>query len=117
MEQTMREIFEKQIELQKIAFNKVLPNHEPNLVSYFALGLMSEVGEVLQADKTWKPFHKGKYNKIEALEELADCWLFLVNLTLAEGFDERAVLAAISDKQKVVFDRIKGEQNGKNNND
>jgi len=114
----MKNIFKNQIELQKIAFNKELPKHEPDLVSYFALGLMSEVGEVLQADKTWKPFHKGAVDKNATLEELADCWLFLINLGLAEGFNYKEIKEAISEKQKVVFERIKKEKsNGTNNND
>ena len=110
MEKTMENIFQKQIELQKIAFNKTLPKHEPDLVSYFALGLVSEVGEVLQADKTWKPFHKGTRDEWSALEELADCWLFLINLTLAEGYNCRAIKEMICDKQSIVFERIKKEK-------
>lgn len=122
MDETLENIFEKQIALQKIAFNKELPNHEPKLVSYFALGLVGEVGEVLQADKTWKPFNKGTRNEWSTLEELADCWLFLINLTLAEGYDCRTIKEMIHDKQEVVFERIKREKsrekkNGTNNND
>lgn len=118
MGETLENIFEKQIALQKIAFNKELPNHEPKLVNYFALGLVGEVGEVLQADKTWKPFNKGTRNEWSTLEELADCWLFLVNLTLAEGYDYRTIKEMVVEKQKIVFERIKREKiNGTNNND
>lgn len=111
MNETMENIFKKQIELQKIAFNKELPNHEPELISYFALGLVGEVGEVLQADKTWKPFNKGIRDEWLTLEELADCWLFLINLTLAEGYDCREIKEMILDKQAIVFERIKKEKN------
>lgn len=111
MGETLENIFKNQIELQKIAFNKELPKHEPELISYFALGLMSEVGEVLQTDKTWKPFHKGTVDKDATLEELADCWLFLINLCLAEGFNYKEIKKAISEKQAVVFERIKKEKN------
>lgn len=106
----MKELFNKQIEIQKIAFDVNLPEHKPELVRYFALGLMSEVGEVLQADKTWKPFNVGVCNGENVKEELADCYLFLMNLCLAEGFTAEQMIEMIRNKQEVVLQRIRRDK-------
>lgn len=113
----LKELFDRQIDIQKMAFNKRLPEHSPELISYFALGLMAEVGEVLQVDKSWKPFNAKEYNSLISddalIKELADCYLFLMNLTLACGFGAALITNAIKEKQQVVYKRIKAEKESK----
>jgi dimeric dUTPase (all-alpha-NTP-PPase superfamily) len=99
-------MFDMQKDLQKNLLNAELPKHDSNLVSYFALGLYNEIGEVLQADKTWKPWAKNSpYNREETEKEIADCWLFLINLTLAQGIDAERLFDICLEKHNEVRGR------------
>lgn len=83
-------MFERQAELQKHMLDADLPADRPDLLSYYALGLVSELGEVLQADKRWKAELKTggdntTVNIIDVRYEIADCFLYLINIALAAG--------------------------------
>lgn len=101
-------LFMLQKDLQKHITDADLPAERPDLVSYHALGLISELGEVLQVDKRWKPWNQDKAIEVdkEALsKEIADCWLFLINLTLVLGLDVEALFTAFMAKHNEVRDR------------
>lgn len=84
----LERMFELQKHLQMITMGIELPDDRPDLINTHALGLFTEVGEVLQADKRWKPWRKdATCDKEEVKKELADCWAFLINLTLVCGID------------------------------
>jgi len=85
----LKKMFECQKYLQEKLTKATLPDDRPDLVSYHALGLISEIGEVLQADKRWKLWRKGdkSSNQEELEKEIADCWLFMINLTLVYNID------------------------------
>ena len=74
--------------------------------STYMLGLESEVGEVLQADKTWKPFHKGERDPQAVKQELADCFLYLINAALAQGMSAWDMLDEMRKKQVVIEERM-----------
>ena len=100
-------IVQKQIQLQGIFYpNSDLPKHDGQLFSTYMLGLESEVGEVLQADKTWKPFHKGDRDPQAVKQELADCFLFLINAALAQGMSAWDMLDEMRKKQVIVEERM-----------
>ena len=61
-----------------------IPVDDVKLMSYHIQQLMSEIGEVLDADKRWKNFRNQKYDETAKLEEIADC--FIVK-ELATTFD------------------------------
>ena len=84
----------------------VIPQDIPSLASYHVQQLVSEIGEVLEADKRWKNFRNKKYDRDAKLEELADCYIVLMNISMFSGFTAFEVYDAICHKQDVVLDRI-----------
>ena len=83
-----------------------LPIDEPKLASYHIQQLVSEIGEVLDADKRWKNFRNDFYNRDAKLEELADCFIVLMNISMFSGFSADEVYNAISSKIVEVGIRI-----------
>lgn len=83
-----------------------LPDDDPKLMSYHIQQLVSEIGEVLEADKRWKNFRKDKFDKNEKLMEIADCFIVLMNIGLYSGFTGDEIAEAISLKEQVVRERI-----------
>ena len=83
-----------------------VPVDDVGLVSYHVQQLMSEIGEVLDADKRWKSHRNDKYDKNVKLEELADCFIVLMNIAMFSGFDGDDMTDAIQKKLRVVSDRI-----------
>ena len=115
-------LFEKQAENQRMMFERgmygfvdnpeidgkytELPIDEPKLASYHIQQLMSEIGEVLDADKRWKNFRNDFYNRDAKLEELADCFVVLMNISMFSGFTAEEIYNATLEKIEVVGDRI-----------
>lgn len=85
-----------------------LPVDEPKLASYHIQQLMSEIGEVLDADKRWKNFRNDKYDKKSKLEELADCFIVLMNICMFSGISAEDLEKAIADKENTIMRRIIG---------
>lgn len=83
-----------------------IPCDKPRLVSYHIQQLISEIGEILDADKRWKSFRNNKYDKKAKLEEIADCFIVLMNIAMFSGFSAEQVLDAIDAKLTIVEDRI-----------
>ena len=81
----------------------VIPQDIPSLASYHVQQLVSEIGEVLEADKRWKNFRNKKYDRDAKLEELADCYIVLMNISMFSGFTASEVYDAIRHKQDVVL--------------
>lgn len=116
MNDTFKEIFEKQTQNQMRMISKGmydedveagdLPCDNIKLVSYHVLQLMSELGEVLDADKRWKNFRNKKYDKEAKLEEIADCFIVLMNIAMFSGFNGSDVENAVNAKIEEVKNRI-----------
>lgn len=83
-----------------------VPADDVGLASYHIQHLLSEIGEVLDADKRWKSYRNNKYDKNAKLEELADCFVVLMNIAMFSGFDGNDLANAIQQKLGVVSDRI-----------
>lgn len=83
-----------------------IPVDDVKLMSYHIQQLMSEIGEVLEADKRWKNFRNQKYDENAKLEEIADCFIVLMNITMFSGFDGVQLTEAIVNKLNEVSDRI-----------
>lgn len=86
-----------------------LPVDNVNLASYHIQQLMSEIGEVLDADKRWKNFRNDEYNPYNKLEELADCFIVLMNIVMFSGFNGEELAEAVYNKINVVSKRIDRE--------
>lgn len=75
-----------------------LPADYPKLESYQIQQLISEIGEVLEADKRWKSFRNGKYDLPGKKDEIADCFIVLMNVAIFSGFTAEEILEAIESK-------------------
>ena len=84
----------------------VIPQDIPSLASYHVQQLVSEIGEVLEADKRWKNFRNDKYDRDAKLDEIADCFIVLMNISMFSGFSADDVVNAIHLKQQKVNQRI-----------
>lgn len=83
-----------------------VPVDDVKLMSYHVQQLMSEIGEVLDADKRWKNFRNQKYDESAKLEEIADCFIVLMNIAMFSGFNGIQLYEAIVDKLNEVSERI-----------
>lgn len=116
---TLQDLFNKQMENQskmlqdgmydifKYESTTTIPVDDVRLMSYHIQQLMSEIGEVLDADKRWKNFRNQKYDKNAKLEEIADCFIVLMNVTMFSGFNGAQLTNAINKKLAEVSERIK----------
>ena len=109
-------MFDRQVDIQKQMVDKGMydgidkfepvPQDIPQLSSYHIQQLVSEIGEVLEADKRWKNFRNERYDKEAKLDELADCFIVLMNVAMFSGFNASDMYGAIVKKQAVVQSRI-----------
>lgn len=83
-----------------------VPVDDVGLASYHVQQLMSEIGEVLEADKRWKSHRNDKNDEDGKLEELADCFIVLMNMVMFSGFDGNDLEEAVEKKLKKVSDRF-----------
>lgn len=83
-----------------------IPVDDVKLMSYHVQQLMSEIGEILGADKRWKNFRNTKYDEGNKLEEIADCFIVLMNVAMFSGFDGSQLADAIDKKLNEVSERI-----------
>ena len=83
-----------------------LPIDSPTLSSYHVQHLISEIGEVLDADKRWKNFRNEKYDKAAKVDELADCFIVLMNICMYSDINAGELELAIMNKQDTVKDRV-----------
>lgn len=112
---TIKDIYEMQAQNQMIMLSRgmygkerlnILPIDDVQLFSYHIQQLMSEVGEVLDTDKRWKNFRNEKYDKEVKAEEIADCFIVLLNIAMFSGIDSKQLDDMICNKIKKVKERI-----------
>ena len=121
---TFRDLFDKQRVNQSIMLKAgmydmfksestdSIPVDDVKLMSYHIQQLMSEIGEVLDADKRWKNFRNQKYNEDAKLGEIVDCFIVMMNIAMFSGFDGQQVATAIDRKLDEVRERIIVEKAG-----
>lgn len=83
-----------------------LPDDSVSLSSYHIQQLVSEIGEILDADKRWKNFRNNKYDKEAKAEEIADCFIVLMNVAMFSGIDGDELADIISKKLYTVRNRV-----------
>lgn len=83
-----------------------LPDDSVSLSSYHIQQLVSEIGEILDADKRWKNFRNEKYDKAAKAEEIADCFIVLMNVAMFSGIDGDELADTISMKLYTVRNRV-----------
>lgn len=85
------DIFNRQIELQKKWVNVKLPGNYPEYMVENIIGIVAEIGEVLQEDKTWKTWCKNppKADYEKKKKEIADFFHFAVNFCIYADMDAK----------------------------
>ena len=103
---TIDEMLERQSKLQKVMFGYELPNDLIEDFKYSVLGLIGELGEVLDADSRWKNVRIKGYDSNAKLDELVDCMAFLLNMILFSGYTSEEFANAFIAKNKKNFERV-----------
>ena len=103
----IKQLFEKQIEFQQLlGFNP--PFDSPELFSHHLLGLITEVGEIAQADKRWKKNGRNKfYDRENKIEEIADAFIFLINVCLYSDISSDEFIKEVEKKIDINISRYK----------
>ena len=83
-----------------------IPEDNVQIFSQHIQQLISEIGEVLSADKRWKNFRNEKIDKENKLEEIADCFIVLMNVAIYSGFTSEEVEKMILNKMDENFKRL-----------
>ena len=83
-----------------------IPVDDVKLMSYHIQQLMSEIGEILDADKRWKNFRNQKNDENAKLEEIADCFIVLMNIAMFSGFNGAQLTEAVEEKINEISERI-----------
>lgn len=107
----------KRIYYQQEEFQNLLDNDqkEQGYINKNLLALTSEIGEV--ADETdWKAWKQNDKDKEAFQEEVADCFLFVLNLVQATDLDINEFLAEVHEKQKKNLERFTDEDKFKQTN-
>lgn len=117
---TFEELFDSQARNQDLLIKKgsyegftskeieCVPVDDPRLCSYHVQQLVSEIGEVLEADKRWKNFRNERFDKEAKLDEIADCFIVAMNVSMFSGFSGEEIANAIKRKIDVVHERVSG---------
>lgn len=116
-QRTFNELFLKQVANQEELLRKGvydrfmsdytvdIPSDDVGLASYHVQQLVSEIGELLEADKRWKSHRNEKCDSIGKIEEIADCFIVLMNIAMFSGFDGLLLEDAIARKLDTVAAR------------
>lgn len=107
----LHSMFEMQTNLQKKMFGKLENGPEDSVEDfhYSITALISEIGEVLSADKRWKNARNAHYDRDEKLFELVDCMAFLVNAIQYSGFTVEEFYKAFAEKNQINLHRTEKE--------
>lgn len=114
---TFASLFNQQAKTQNVILSKGLylgytgevPMDVPTLASYHVQQLVSEIGEVLHADKRWKNFRNEGFDRTNKVEEIADCFIVLMNIAMFSGVSAEEMEQAIADKIAKVYERVSDE--------
>ena len=97
----LSELFQKQLEFQQLIKQDKFEGYvdDPEEMSKSILGLISEAGEVLQADQRWKSNGRNTYfDRDEKIVEIADCFIFLLNVCIYSDVTAFDIVNAVDGK-------------------
>jgi NTP pyrophosphatase (non-canonical NTP hydrolase) len=101
---TMTEIFETQIKFQNVLSSEI---HSDEYISLMLLGLFEESVEVKKTFKLKKHRKNDKANFKHAKKEIADVFIYAINICLALDITADELIDLIKKKQKINFKRIR----------
>jgi NTP pyrophosphatase (non-canonical NTP hydrolase) len=85
------------------------PHDDPKKFQYHMNAMVEEMGEVLKADKRWKTHRNTTYIFDEKMDELADCWITLMNITMWSGIPPEQMIEGIETKIAENLKRLEKE--------
>ena len=106
----LSELFQQQIEFQKLIKKDNFIGYvdDPDEMSKSILGLLCEAGEVLQSDQRWKSNGRNTYYDRDAkIKEIADCFIFLLNVCIYSDVTSFELSNAVSEKIQENVKRFK----------
>lgn len=98
-----------QAKVEKLKNFSKLPADVPEKFQYHVTALQEEIGEVLKADKRWKTHRNTNYDPAEKLDEIADCFISVLNINMWSGFTDSELLAAVLNKIAENNERVDKE--------
>lgn len=99
-------LFRNQRIFQESIVGKGNVRDDPQQLGYHSLSAIKEICEVLDADQRWKTHRNTKYDRKEKLAEVADVFIFAINIALYSDYSAKEVLNAIVKKQRINFERL-----------
>ena len=107
-------IYNKQVKFQNGLVEKGLYSFESEKLpkdnirgfSYHIQQLMSEIGEILNSDKRWKSHRNDKMDLQNKKEEIADCFIVLMNVAIFSGLSANDLEVAIIEKMDENAKRV-----------
>lgn len=93
------QLFEYQKAFQKLLGIDKLPVDNPQAMQLHLLGLVGEIGEVLQADQRWKTNGRNTHFDFKNKKvEIADCFIYLINVCLFSNISAEEITESIIKK-------------------
>lgn len=112
-------LFNSQIEFQKLVLQekpynvqdeiKELPCDSVQIASYHLQAMAEEFGELVKSDKRWKNYRNTHYDIENKLEELADCFITLMNIAMYSNIDAETFYCKIKEKILTNTERLTGD--------
>lgn len=92
----LKQLFDLQEDFQKLVTGKeeVIVD-DVHWAQYHITAMSEELGEVLKADKRWKTHRNTNYDPANKLEEIADCFITIMNIAMFSGFNDIDIAGAI----------------------
>jgi NTP pyrophosphatase (non-canonical NTP hydrolase) len=108
------DIYQLQIAFQKEIIKKYqshlsdgnIPADNPEMLQYHTTALVEEIGEILKADKRWKTHRNDAFDPENKLEEVADAYITLMNISIHSGYHAEQLMDVIEKKINRNIERM-----------
>lgn len=101
------DLFDKQMSFQNKITGIEKPIDNLEYYSYHVQAMVEEMGELVKADKRWKSIRNTHYDKEEKMDELADVFITVLNITMYSGFNIEDLLKKVDDKIEQNEERLR----------
>lgn len=100
-------LYQQQEQFQsRVVGGASLPQDNTQQFMYHMASLQEEIGEVLKADKRWKTHRNNQHDQDEKLDEIADCFIIMMNIAMWSGIDYKQLGDAINNKIATNNERL-----------
>ena len=103
----LKEAYEKQIEFQKLLGFTDIPKDDPEMLIHNLFSMVTEIAEVATEDKRWKKNGRNLfYDRTNKKKEIADVFIFLLNVLIYSNITLEEFTDSVLEKQKENFNRF-----------